>query len=214
MAAIRGVNPFLKANFPARAPKHHGQGLPRCAPGSPSYDMGAKPHMSYKLARSAKKANRRTRSMQPPCSYTPFHREPPHKERATAPRLRGPSASLQPVVQPLAWGPGPHVIHPARRFLDAEKSHCHSRQYRTSSRPSQKTEKIKFSKPVQRLEAPRAWPNNDIKCGSHGLVNRGNRRGSRRDHRRAGTNCINGRVGASSQSPIRLWPHLQARILP
>jgi hypothetical protein len=73
MAATRGVNPFLKADFPTRAPKHHGQGLPRCALGFPSYDTGARPHMSYKLARSAKKANRRTRSVQPPCGYTPFH---------------------------------------------------------------------------------------------------------------------------------------------
>ena len=39
MAATRGMNPFLKADFPARAPKRHGQGLPRCAPGFPSYDM-------------------------------------------------------------------------------------------------------------------------------------------------------------------------------
>jgi hypothetical protein len=30
--------------------------------------------------------------------------EPLHKEHATAPRLCAPSASLQPVVQPLAWG--------------------------------------------------------------------------------------------------------------
>jgi hypothetical protein len=133
---------FLKADFLARAPKHHEQGLPRCAPGFPFYDMGARPHMSYKLARSAKKANRRAGSVQPPYGYTPFHLrrnqrsrrrtaaqgacnrttvirpsiftttsgqggEPPHKEHATAPQLRAPSASLQPEVQPLAWGPGP-----------------------------------------------------------------------------------------------------------
>jgi hypothetical protein len=142
MAATRGVNPLLKADFPARAPKRHGQGLPRCAPGFPSYDTGARPHMSYKLARSAKKANRRTRSMPPPRGSMPLHLrrnqrsrrrtaaqgacnrpavicpfisaatsgqegEPPHKECATAPRLCAPSASLQPVVQPLAWGPRP-----------------------------------------------------------------------------------------------------------
>jgi hypothetical protein len=35
-------------------------------------------------------------------------------------------------------------MHPARRFLGAEKSHRRSRQYRASSRPSQKTEKINF----------------------------------------------------------------------
>jgi hypothetical protein len=99
MAATRGVNPFLKTDFPTCAPKRHGQGLPRCAPGFPSYDTGARPHMSYKLARSAKKANRRTeratalrlyaflsspqpavkkanrrtRCVQLPCGYTPFH---------------------------------------------------------------------------------------------------------------------------------------------
>jgi hypothetical protein len=154
MAATRGLNSFLKADFPARAPKRHGQGLPRCAPGFPSYDMGARPHMSYKLARRAKKANRRTRSMPPPRGSTPLHLrcnqrsrrrtaaqgacnrpavirpfifaatigqegEPPHKERATAPRLCAPSASLQSAVQPLAWGPRPTCHAP-----DAPVSGC------------------------------------------------------------------------------------------
>jgi hypothetical protein len=73
MAATRRVNPFLKADFPAHAPKRHEQGLPRCAPGFPSYDMGARPHMSYKLARSAKKANHRTLSVQLPYGYMLFH---------------------------------------------------------------------------------------------------------------------------------------------
>jgi hypothetical protein len=130
--------------------------------------------------------------------------EPPRRKRATASRLCAPSSLLQPAVQ--HGGPGPQVMHLACRLLGAEKSHCRSHQYHVSSGPSQKTEKIKFSKPVQRLEAPRAWPNNDIMCGGHGPVNRGNRRGSRRDHRRADINCINRRAGAASQSPIRLWP--------
>jgi hypothetical protein len=47
MAATRGVNPFLKADFPTRAPKRRRQGLPQCAPGFPSYDTGTRPHMSY-----------------------------------------------------------------------------------------------------------------------------------------------------------------------
>jgi hypothetical protein len=41
-------------------------------------------------------------------------------------------------------GLGPHVMHPAHQFLGAEKSRRRSRQYHTSSRPSQKTEKINF----------------------------------------------------------------------
>jgi hypothetical protein len=68
--------------------------------------------------------------------------EPPRWKRATAPRLCAPSTSLQPAVQ--HGGPGPHVMHPARRLLGAEKSHRRSRQYHNSLRPSQTTEKIKF----------------------------------------------------------------------
>jgi hypothetical protein len=73
MVATRGMNPFLKADFPARASKRHGQGLPRCAPRFPSYDTGARSHMSYKLARSVKKANRHTRSVQPPSGCAPLY---------------------------------------------------------------------------------------------------------------------------------------------
>jgi hypothetical protein len=136
MATARGTNSLLKADFLSRAPKRHGQGRPRRAPGFPFYVI----HPA--LARSARKANRPTGSVQSPCGYTPFHLcrsqrsrrrtaaqeacnrpavicpyifattndqggEPPRKEHATAPRLRAPSASLQPVAQPLAWGPGP-----------------------------------------------------------------------------------------------------------
>jgi hypothetical protein len=156
MATARRMNSFLKADFPAHAPKRHGQGLPRCAPGFPFYDMGARPQTSYKLARGAKKANRCAGSVQPPCGYTPFHLrrnqrprrrtaaqgacnrpavirpsiftttsgqggEPPHKEHATAPRLRAPSASLQPVVQPLAWGPRPTCHTPGTPVLGCRK---------------------------------------------------------------------------------------------
>jgi hypothetical protein len=137
--------------------------------------------------------------------------EPPRRKRTTAPRLCAPSASLQPTVQ--HGGPGPHVMQPARQLLGAERSHRRSRQYHVSSGPSQKTKKISFQNQCSDSRHP-AWPNSDIKYEGHGPVNRRNRRGSRRDHRWAGSNCINRRVGAAGQSPIRLWPHLQARILP
>ena len=137
---------------------------------------------------------------------------PPCGKRTTAPRLCAPSASLQPAVQ--HGGPGPHVMQPARRLPGAEKSHYHLRQCHVFLGPSWKSEKISFSEPVQRLEAPRAWPNSDIKYEGHGPVNRGNKRGSRHDHRQAGSNCVNRRAGAAGQPLIRLWPHLQARILP
>jgi hypothetical protein len=73
MTTGRGMDPFLKADFPTRAPKRHGRGLLRCAPGFPPYDPGARPHMSYWLNRSAKKENRHARSMQPPRGYVPLH---------------------------------------------------------------------------------------------------------------------------------------------
>ena len=73
MAAARGMDPFLEADFPTHAPKRRGQGLLRCAPEFPPYDMGARPHMSYRLTRSAKKENRHARSMQPPHGYVPLH---------------------------------------------------------------------------------------------------------------------------------------------
>jgi hypothetical protein len=138
--------------------------------------------------------------------------EPPRRKRTTAPQLCAPSASLQPAAQ--HGGPGPHVMQPAHWLPSAGKSHHRLRQCRVFPGLSRKTEKIKFSEPVQRLEASRAWPNSDIKYEGHGPANRGNRRSSRHDHRWAGSNCVNRRTGAASQPIIRLWPHLRARILP
>jgi hypothetical protein len=68
--------------------------------------------------------------------------EPPRRKRTTTPRLCTPSTSLQPAVQ--HWGPGPHVMQPARRLPSAEKSHRRSRQCHVFSGPSRKTEKISF----------------------------------------------------------------------
>jgi hypothetical protein len=85
MATAQGMDPFLKADFPTHALKRRGQSLHRCAPRFPPYDTRAKPHMSYRLARSAKKANRRTRSMQPPRGYAHLHfRRNQRLERQTA----------------------------------------------------------------------------------------------------------------------------------
>jgi hypothetical protein len=70
--------------------------------------------------------NRRRRSMQPPRGCAP-------------PQLRCNR-------WPNLWhgGPGPHVIHPTRRFLGAGKPHRRSRQYRAFSRLSQKAKEINF----------------------------------------------------------------------
>jgi hypothetical protein len=46
MATAREIDPFLKADLPTRAPKHHRQSLPRRALGFPPYDTGARSHIS------------------------------------------------------------------------------------------------------------------------------------------------------------------------
>jgi hypothetical protein len=122
----------------------------------------------------------------------------------TAPRLCAPSASLQPAVQ--HGGPGPHVMQPARRSLGTEKSHRHSRQCHDSSGTSRKTEKISFQNQCGDSRHPAHGPAVRAKCESHGPVNHKNGHGRRRDHRRAGSHCINRRAGAAGQPPIRLWP--------
>jgi hypothetical protein len=137
--------------------------------------------------------------------------EPPHRKRTTAPRLCAPSASPQPAVQ--HGGPGPRVMQPVRRSPGAEKSHRHSHQCHDSSGPLRKTEKISFQNQYGDSRHLAHGPAVRAKYESHGLVNHENGHGRRRDHRWAGSNYINRRAGAD-QPPIRLWSHLQARILP
>jgi hypothetical protein len=55
-------------------------------------------------------------------------------------------------------GPGPHVMHLARRFLCTEKSHHLSRQYRASSGPPQKMEKLKFQNQCSDSKHPAHGP--------------------------------------------------------
>jgi hypothetical protein len=132
--------------------------------------------------------------------------EPPHRKHTTALRLCTPSASLQPVVQ--HGGPGPHVMQPARRLLGAEKSHRRSRQCHVFSGPSRKTEKISLQNQCSDSRHLARCPIVTLSTKVTGPVNRRNRRGSRHDHRRDDSECINRRAGAVGQSPIRLWPHL------
>jgi hypothetical protein len=116
--------------------------------------------------------------------------ELPHKERATAPRLCAPSASLQPAVQPLAWGPRPTCHAPGAPVTGCREVAPPLAPIPRLLGAAAEDGEVKFSKPMQRLEAPRAWPNEAIKCGGHGSVSRGDRRGSRRDQGRTGSNCI------------------------
>jgi hypothetical protein len=147
----------------------------------------------------AEKANRRSRpkSKPPPAAVCLF---------ISAARNKRPSL----------WhgGSGPRVILLGRRLLGAEKANRRSHQYRASSGPPQKTEKVNFQNQYSGIEAPRAWPGETIMRGGRGSVSRGYRRGNWRDRRRTGSDYVSERTEAAHQLPTRLWPHQQARILP
>jgi hypothetical protein len=64
------------------------------------------------------------------------------------------------------------------------------------------------------IEVPRAWPGKTIRHGGRGSVSRGDRHGSWRDRRWIDSDYVSKCTEAARQSPIKLWPHLQARILP
>jgi hypothetical protein len=86
-------------------------------------------------------------------------------------------------------------MQPVSRSLGVKKSHHHSRQCHDSSGPSQKTEKISFQNQCGDSRHPAHGLAVRAKCESHGPVNCENGHGCRRDHRRAGSNCINRRAG-------------------
>jgi hypothetical protein len=64
------------------------------------------------------------------------------------------------------------------------------------------------------IEAPRAWPDETTRRGGRWSVSRGGKYGSWHGLRRIGGEYVSKRTKAARQSPIKLWPHLQARILP
>jgi hypothetical protein len=80
MATAREIDPFLKADLPARALKRHGQSFPDVHQGHRPMTRGQAPHVTQ---------------------TDPKHEEgePPHKERATAPQLCAPSFAKQPAVR-------------------------------------------------------------------------------------------------------------------
>jgi hypothetical protein len=111
------------------SPRSAARSLPRCTLGYPSHDTGARSHRSYSWCTGLRVQRRRTAAQE--ACYCPMV--------VHLLRLRCNQRSN-------LWhgGPCPHVMHLARRFLGAEKSHRRSRQCRVSSRPSQKTEKLNF----------------------------------------------------------------------
>jgi hypothetical protein len=71
-----------------------------------------------------------------------------------------------------------------------------------------------FSNQCSIIEAPRAWLGETIMRGGRGSVSRGDRHGSWRDRKRSGNDYVSKHTKAARQSPVKVWPHLQALILP
>jgi hypothetical protein len=129
MATARGMNSFLKTDPLARAPKRHRQGLPNVRQGSYSTTWGSGPtcHTSgagpkrkegkpshreratalrlHALPPSpqpaVKKANRRTRSVQPSCGYSPFHLH--HNQRSKRRTATQGACNCPAVARPLSF---------------------------------------------------------------------------------------------------------------
>jgi hypothetical protein len=108
--------PLFKGRFPRSRLEASRARSPPMRTRVPTYDMGARPHMSYKRARSAKKANRRTGSVQPPYGCTPSHlRRNQRSRRRTA--IQG-ACNCPAVIRPTTFtatsgqgGEPPHKEH-------------------------------------------------------------------------------------------------------
>jgi hypothetical protein len=138
--------------------------------------------------------------------------ELPCKKRTTIPRLCAPLAPPQLAVQ--LRGPGPQSCN-RRAGYRVRRNRTAACANATSSWDCHGClKRLIFQNQCSDSRQPRAWPNSTIKYDGHGPVSRGNRHGSWHSHRRAVSNCNNKRAGAAVQPPIRLWSHLQARILP
>jgi hypothetical protein len=92
MSTAWGIDPFLKATFPTRIPKRHGQSLHRRAPGFPPSDAGAGSHMSCERTGNrrsqiaARKAGNRPAVIGvPPSSPKPAGERADHHARGVQP---------------------------------------------------------------------------------------------------------------------------------
>jgi hypothetical protein len=154
--------------------------------------------------------------MPPPCGSAPLHLryDQRSRRRTAAQGARYRPAVVRPLVFAATSGPisGTGAWAHESSFLGPVPAYREVAPPLTPLprllRATEEDGEVKFSKPMQHLEAPRAWPNKAIKCGGHGSVSRRDRHGSRRDQGQTSSNYTNGRAEAACQSPIKLWPHL------
>ena len=209
MVAFQGGHPPFKGDSPHLRPQpSRTESSPTCSKVLPLRHGGWVPHVMQAGSRQ-KKPNRRARCVQPPSGYkwlSTFAQTSgrkggqPCRRHATAPSGCAPPTSKAP-----SMGAHAHAScnQRAGRYVQATAPPLAPLPRLLDCRTSAATR-----------GSPARDPTVPIECNDHGSVSRGDRRGSQRDQGRAGSNCINGRAGAASQSLVKLWPHLQARILP
>jgi hypothetical protein len=131
------------------------------------------------------------------------------------PRKRASSSpSQETTAQSLTWGPGPTSHTPWVSVPGCRKGEPpHAPVVRFLGAAAEDREGD-FLNQCSGIKAPRAWPDETIRRGGHGSVCREDRHRSWHDRRRIGGDYVSKRTEAARHSPIKLWPHLQARILP
>jgi hypothetical protein len=200
VTTARGVNPFSRQTLPL-APRDATGNLTRRAPMQLSlWHAGPGPQVIQLVcgSPSAKKANRRARPKSEP---------PP-----TVARLSVSAGNNSPVYdmggqahKSYSLGVGSLVQKEriaACTSTAPPRDHCRRQRRRV------------FQNQCNSIEAPPAWPSETIRRGDRRSVNHGDRCGSWHDRRRSGRDYVSERTEAARQSPTRLCPHLQARILP
>jgi hypothetical protein len=164
---------------------------------NPAYDTGARVHKSYNWCVGLRVRRRRTAT-----------RGANHR-----PRLCASSSPPKTMAQSMTWGPRPTSHTPWASVPGCRKSKPPLAPVLRLLGAAVEDREGDFLNQCSGIEAPRAWPGETIRRGGHGLVSRGDRHGSWRDRRRIGDDYVSKRTEAAHQSAIKLWPHLQARIL-
>jgi hypothetical protein len=118
------------------------------------------------------------------------------------------------MAQSLTWGPGPTSHTPWASVPGCRKSEPPLAPVLCLLGAAAEDIEGEFLNRCSDIEAPRTWLGETVRRGRRGSVSCGDRHGSWRDRRQIGGDYISKRTEAARESPIKLWPHLQARILP
>jgi hypothetical protein len=169
-------SPFKGRSPHSRSKASRAKSPPRRAPGFPPYDTGARSHMSYKLTRNAKMANRRTQSMQPPRGQALSH--PRRNQRSTRRTATQEACNRTAVVHPFsfvatggpAWRARAHVSCDRRTSYHVQRN-CTVTCANTAPSRGYRTSATTRGSPAHDPTAP-------TKYDGHGSVSRGNRHDS------------------------------------